>query len=384
MQAPTDLPPVAIDTDAPRRRWLPQARGMAVRLGCTLCFRALGFLWSSPRLRARRLHHAERCGICARNLRLRKLLLTMIVVLLVTGAAARAYVAAAPSIVCHSHITADGQVQPEPLLHVSPQQPWQAIRTGLVAPISGVGALAGGLMDMRVCSGPPLQVMFWLPPRTSRGGTTIGDVFVAWMPQDNSASGALSTRGGYGLTNEGEPYLRYGPNTSQSRGSEEELGRHESRHVDQWALGSIAGGPLAFPVAYALDGAFFPGSRNHFERAADLSGGGYDPAPDNLPAPRWLDSGIAGAVVWLALRHRLRWISRAVLGSGHGAVATGRCGLHTPGRLHTQAPVRRRRPVGPAPTQLVIPATAMPAGPHPSRAAHPVPAWSRGPAAVPM
>jgi hypothetical protein len=78
------------------------------------------------------------------------------------------------------------------------------------------------------------------------------------MPPDHLTSDALSTRG-YGLTTEREPYLRYGPNTSQSRGNEEALGRHASRHVDQWAVATVAGGPLAFPVAYALDGAFFPG-----------------------------------------------------------------------------------------------------------------------------
>jgi hypothetical protein len=50
---------------------------------------------------------------------------------------------------------------------------------------------------------------------------------------------------------------------------------HEARHRAQWAVGTVIGGPLAFPVAYAIDDFFFPGSRNHFERLAGLSSGGY-------------------------------------------------------------------------------------------------------------
>lgn len=59
--------------------------------------------------------------------------------LLLTGAAARAFESAFPQVVCHSHITADGQVQPEPYLVISPPEPWSTVRNLLVAPISGVG-----------------------------------------------------------------------------------------------------------------------------------------------------------------------------------------------------------------------------------------------------
>jgi hypothetical protein len=41
------------------------------------------------------------------------------------------------------------------------------------------------------------------------------------------------------------------------------------------AIGTVIGGPLAFPIAYAIDDFFFPGSRNHFERLAGLESGGY-------------------------------------------------------------------------------------------------------------
>jgi hypothetical protein len=43
----------------------------------------------------------------------------------------------------------------------------------------------------------------------------------------------------------------------------------------QWAIGTVIAGPLALPVAYAVDEFFFPGSRNHFERWAGLDTGGY-------------------------------------------------------------------------------------------------------------
>lgn len=53
------------------------------------------------------------------------------------------------------------------------------------------------------------------------------------------------------------------------------LAGHEARHRAQWAVWTVIGGPLAFPVVYSIDDFFFPGSRNHFERQAGLKEGGY-------------------------------------------------------------------------------------------------------------
>lgn len=53
------------------------------------------------------------------------------------------------------------------------------------------------------------------------------------------------------------------------------LANHEARHRSQWAVATVIAGPLAFPLAYAVDDFFFPGSRNHFERLAGLETGGY-------------------------------------------------------------------------------------------------------------
>ena len=50
---------------------------------------------------------------------------------------------------------------------------------------------------------------------------------------------------------------------------------HEARHRPQWAVVTVIAGPFAFPVVYAVDDFFFPGSRNHFERMAGLEQGGY-------------------------------------------------------------------------------------------------------------
>jgi hypothetical protein len=54
-----------------------------------------------------------------------------------------------------------------------------------------------------------------------------------------------------------------------------ELAEHESHHRPQWAVATLLAGPAGFPVAYGIDDFFFPGARNHFERLAGLTSGGY-------------------------------------------------------------------------------------------------------------
>jgi hypothetical protein len=307
------------------------ARPLLRAVACGICFGVAGLVWSLPRLRVRRLRRAAMCRTCAAHMRMRNVTVFLAAALLLAGAAARTIEAVSPQLICHSHITPDGQVQPEPYLEISPPVPWSITRNFLVAPISGVGVLAGGMMGMESCSGPPLLVMFWPPPRTSGGGTVLGDVFVAWMPPGETRAGPLSING-YGT--EGERlYIRYGPNISQARDDEEELGLHESRHVDQWAVANFLAGPLAFPAAYFLDDALFPGSRNHFERDAGLSRGGYPPAPDNWPAPKWPETGAIAVLGLFIFRRRLRWAARVFRG-GQGqrtAHTSGECPVHTRG-----------------------------------------------------
>ena len=90
------------------------------------------------------------------------------------------------------------------------------------------------------------------------------------------------------------------------------LAAHEARHRSQWAIATVIGGPFAFPVAYAVDDFFFPGSRNHFERLADLQSGGYTHVGIG-PVIRWPQLVVlvvaAALIVALAYR-RLRWRRR--------------------------------------------------------------------------
>jgi hypothetical protein len=65
------------------------------------------------------------------------------------------------------------------------------------------------------------------------------------------------------------------PGFNISREQRRTLIGHEARHRAQWAVATIIAGPLAFPIGYAIDDFFFPGSRNHFERLAGLEAGGY-------------------------------------------------------------------------------------------------------------
>lgn len=73
--------------------------------------------------------------------------------------------------------------------------------------------------------------------------------------------------------NMGDIVLTPGFNMSKERRTT--LANHEARHRAQWAIATAMAGPFAFPVAYAVESFFFPGSRNLFERQAGLGSGGY-------------------------------------------------------------------------------------------------------------
>lgn len=309
-------------------RRLPPVVGHALRtLAYLLCFGLAGLIWSLPVLRNRRRHRARTCTTCARNHRVATGLLAALTVLLLTGALARAETGTDSAIPCHSHVSPDGEVRPEPSLPVPRSSPWITARSALVAPASGLASLGGRALGMSSCSGPALLVMFWDPPSSSGGGTVIGDVFVAWIP---TADPGDSTD--YGIPR-AHGSVRYGPNIATDRVDEVQLVSHERRHVDQWAAGTVLGGPLAFPVAYFAVDAILPASRNPFERAAGLDAGGYPSPPDTLPAPRWPETAALLLIVLLLARRRLRWASRVVLGGRHHATAHApdRCALHTKG-----------------------------------------------------
>jgi hypothetical protein len=130
-------------------------------------------------------------------------------------------------------------------------------------------------------------------------------------------------------------YQRYGSNISQARVDEIRSALHESRHVDQWANGTMLGGPAAFGVSYILDGTLFPSARNHFERRANLSDGGYPAVPDNSPAPRWPDTIAIALLLVLILCPGIRLAFRRLFTGGSQAVAHAgqRRPIQTKGRI---------------------------------------------------
>ena len=83
---------------------------------------------------------------------------------------------------------------------------------------------------------------------------------------------------------------------------------HEAVHRTQWAVGTVAGGPLAFPIVYGITNFFFPGARNPFERMAGLEAGFYTPTgtgPVLGPAQLAVLSALAVIIVGaLVVRYR--------------------------------------------------------------------------------
>jgi hypothetical protein len=111
-------------------------------------------------------------------------------------------------------------------------------------PETGIGLLYAEADGARVCS------------------STSSDFYV----------GVPAAIAGTRATNLGDIVLSPGYNDRAERVA---VASHEAQHRPQWAVGTLLGGPLAFPVAYAIDDFFFPGPRNHFERLAGLESGGY-------------------------------------------------------------------------------------------------------------
>jgi hypothetical protein len=108
-------------------------------------------------------------------------------------------------------------------------------------------------------------------------------------------------------TNVGDIVLS--PRLSLTRQQMRTLAGHEARHRPQWAVATVIAGPLAFPVAYAIDNFFFPGSRNHFERQAGLESGLYPRSgtgPVVGPAQIAVLIALAGVGTSLAIRRRRR------------------------------------------------------------------------------
>ena len=109
------------------------------------------------------------------------------------------------------------------------------------------------------------------------------------------------------------------PGFKVGKGALRTLIGHEARHRAQWAVLTVIGGPLAFPIAYGIDDFFFPGPRNHFERLAGLKAGGYAHVGTGpvLGPPQLIALGALAAIIVVALL--AAWHRRASARSRSGA-----------------------------------------------------------------
>lgn len=151
------------------------------------------------------------------------------------------------------------------------------------------------------------KIVTW--PETGLGmlyGQAVGSSLCRYTPADYYVDFHSGRIAGARTMNVGDVVLAPPFDTSVHRG--EELADHEARHRPQWAVATVLGGPFAFPVVYAIDDFFFPGSRNHFERMAGLESGGY-PRVGAGPVVGWPQAGVlvvVCALVVLAVYRRSR------------------------------------------------------------------------------
>ena len=247
-------------------------------LGMVLLFGLLGLAWWW-------WHHRPGSQPTTRFRRVRAALVVAGLVILAAGSAGRLVTAFQPTPAC------------------SPPGGAPAARSGhfdvsLLAqetatwPETGIGLLYARARDSHVCLAP--SAYYYVAPHA-----------------DNIAGTRAMTVGDIVLT----------PGFNISREQLETLVGHEARHRAQWAVGTLIGGPFAFPVAYAVEDFFFPGSRNIFERQAGLTSGGYRHVGTGpVLGPAQLAAlGILAAIIVVALLGT--WHRRATARS-HGRAET--------------------------------------------------------------
>lgn len=331
---------------SPHARRFPRLLSGAVMM---LCFGLLGLVLAAlPAARRRRREQAAACTVCHRQQRVGRVAVTGFAVLLIVGAGVRTAVAAGPLDECSGRFTMGAQeaLAEGPSLDEVPQLApaatrwWGLTRATVTAPTSGVMLAATTVAGMRHCSGSAVLVAFPPPPAPGGGGSVVGDVFVSWISEVDGAGVVFPGQ---------ETYVQFDSNVNAEPEVVEAIARHESRHVDQWTVATLVGGPLALPAGYYVDSLFFPLSRNHFERNAGLEDGGYDVPPDFGPSPLWWPLVVTTALLLLVLRRRIRLWSRAIVADRAAAPAheDGRCPLHGRGWFRdAPTPLRLERADG--------------------------------------
>jgi hypothetical protein len=272
-------------------------------LAATLAFGLLGLLVGVWHLRRGRRSSDLACRSCRRRRGLALAATFLLAGLVVVGAGLAVHqTVSAPRLPqCDTQLREPATATLDRSLRRDVGTIWLQTRQALTAPISGlarhyVADRGGGL-----CQGRSMTLAF-LPSAASDSSFAVGSTVVTDQP-------------------------------SMTEGNWKPLARHESRHVTQWATLTLTAGPLAMPLLYAVDEAFFPESRNHFERAAGLDDGGYA-YPDGFgPQPQWAKVGVIGMLLLAVGRRRLRWVSRVLTGGVTAAVACqpGLCPLHSRG-----------------------------------------------------
>ncbi len=291
-----------------RRRVIGTTTSVLCVLGATLAFGLIGLLVSAWRVRRARSSGPQQrlasCPDCRRRHGRAVVGVTALVGVVIAGTAmAVSQQMSAPALPsCASELPDPGTDDAGDPFAQAVGGMWKHTRRVLTAPVTGltrhfVGDGGGGM-----CDG--------------------GSMMLASMPA--GGSGSSLAVGSVVLTDSG---------SSLRRGAPSKLARHESRHVSQWAALTVVGGPAAMPVLYVVDDAFFPESRNHFERAAGLWAGGYEQPESFGPNVDWPKAGLLGLVLWGLGWRRVRWGSRVLTGGAAAGRARsgGRCPVHSRG-----------------------------------------------------
>ncbi|NMO53866.1 hypothetical protein HH310_22120 [Actinoplanes sp. TBRC 11911] len=234
----------------------------------------LGLWWSRPSaMRYRRRRRSECAGCAHRYHRVMRVLIVLVWLQMVGIVALLAYGARPPTCQPPSLSSYNGATR-----YVTPTHDWVIpVRQVITAGNSGLALAYGKALGGQFCDYVPNGTLLGrMKDGFARGGTTYGHTYLTSL----------------------EPQLVYSDMAP--------VMRHESRHTDQWALFTLLGGPVAFPLAYGVDDVFAPGPYNNFERDAGLADGGYV-LPDT-PSPTTTRLIVAGALfaIFFFERHRVR------------------------------------------------------------------------------